>query len=672
MALILGYQGWHPWQVQALSPSKPPVSGLISPAKQLPGENGLPTSPAPPPPVIPTDIGSHWARDCLTALAQAGLITADNQGLFYPEEPILWRDYVALLNRLGPVGQSGGWANPLEKALGITTAPTVAANYPSQYFQLDRPLIRADGVMALAAKLGFNYQIAAHTLINASLRDGRQVPDYAREGVAAALAQGVMVNYPEATLFQPTRRLTRGEAAALICRASPVADLRRWIAPEWVAPAQPVGRLPTLNPETRGVWLTNIDSQVLFSQQALATAIDQLAALNFNTLYPTVWNWGYTLYPSRTAQRVLGDSQHLYGEISTPQLEAAQAERDMLQEAIDLGHAQGMAVIPWFEFGFMAPEPYELYRRHPDWFTQKRVEPQGPANAPVAPKQAPAGKGSVDRLLADRSFSREKQRVKHWLAQNDDLGEVLEIAPAADPGIWLEGDVLPRRWLNPFHPQVQKFLLELINDLVSNYEVDGFQFDDHLGLPVEFGYDPYTINLYKAEHNGQEPPANYLDDGWVAWRANRISDFLAEVYKLVKARRPQAIVSISPNPYPFAYVNYLQDWPNWVNRGLVDELVVQLYRSDQNRFIWEMNKPSIRQALRQVPTSVGILSGLRADPVGMDHIGDQIEAVRDRKLSGVSFFFYESLWISPARESREDRLARLQQAFATPVPRSGV
>ena len=145
--------------------------------------------------------------------------------------------------------------------------------------------------------------------------------------------------------------------------------------PGW--PRQPCRKVCRfLSENCGGVWLTNIDSQVLFSTAALESAVNRLADLNFNTLYPTVWNWGYTLYPSATARREIGDDQHLYADLSTPELEATQGERDMMQEVVDFGHARGMAVIPWFEFGFLWPLPdYELYRRHPDWFTQVRVEP---------------------------------------------------------------------------------------------------------------------------------------------------------------------------------------------------------------------------------------------------------------------------------------------------------
>ncbi len=119
--------------------------------------------------------------------------------------------------------------------------------------------------------------------------------------------------------------------------------------------------LPTT--ELRGVWLTNIDSDVLFSSDRLSNGLRRLSRLHFNSIYPTVWNWGYTLYPSATAERVIGRRVDPHSGLQ---------QRDMLAEAVQQGHRLGMAVIPWFEFGFMAPADSELARRHPDWLTQRR------------------------------------------------------------------------------------------------------------------------------------------------------------------------------------------------------------------------------------------------------------------------------------------------------------
>ncbi|NJL87533.1 MAG: family 10 glycosylhydrolase [Leptolyngbyaceae cyanobacterium SM1_1_3] len=65
-----------------------------------------------------------------------------------------------------------------------------------------------------------------------------------------------------------------------------------------------------------------------------------------------------------------------------------------------------------------------------------------------------------------------------------------------------------------------------------------------MGLPVEFGYDPVTIALYQQEHSGKAPPAEAQNAAWVRWRADKISDFMAEVAQVVRARRPGAIVSV--------------------------------------------------------------------------------------------------------------------------------
>ncbi|MFM6151725.1 MAG: glycoside hydrolase family 10 protein, partial [Sphaerospermopsis kisseleviana] len=115
--------------------------------------------------------------------------------------------------------------------------------------------------------------------------------------------------------------------------------------------------------ELRGVWLTNIDSDVLFESNRLKQSLRTLHQLNFNTVYPAVWNWGYTLYPSKVAAKVIGKSVD-----PTPGLQ----KRDMLKEIVTEGHKQGLTVIPWFEFGFMAPADSLLAKNRPAWLTNRR------------------------------------------------------------------------------------------------------------------------------------------------------------------------------------------------------------------------------------------------------------------------------------------------------------
>ena len=55
--------------------------------------------------------------------------------------------------------------------------------------------------------------------------------------------------------------------------------------------------------EIRGVWMTNNDFDTLKNRAKVQDAVSQLRRLNFNTIYPVVWNSGYVMYPSAVAQR---------------------------------------------------------------------------------------------------------------------------------------------------------------------------------------------------------------------------------------------------------------------------------------------------------------------------------------------------------------------------------
>ena len=77
-------------------------------------------------------------------------------------------------------------------------------------------------------------------------------------------------------------------------------------------------------------------------------------------------------------------------------------------------------------------------------------------------------------------------------------------------------------WLNPMHPEVRQFLIDLIVDVVKRYPVDGIQLDDHFSLPISMGYDPYSVKLYQESHGGALPPDDPSATGWIAWRAHSI------------------------------------------------------------------------------------------------------------------------------------------------------
>lgn len=558
-----------------------------------------------------TDTQSHWARSCIETLSQRGVIQGFPNNQFRPNDPVTRAQFAAMIVNAFPERVNSPSRNPIQfrdVASNFWARDAIQKAYRSEFFsgfedQTFKPNLEILRVQALTA-LASGLKLRPTNESKLTFSDAQEIPNYAKSAIAATTERQITVNYPTVQRLNPNRAAQRGEIAAFICQALP--DTKGLVNNQYIPKPETQAR------EIRGVWLTNIDSDVLFEKNRLSNAVSELARLNFNTLYPTVLNWGYTLYPSNVMKQDIGLA------IDPRPVAAGLRDRDMLAEMITDAHQNGMAVIPWFEFGFMAPKDSEIAQKHRDWWTQKRD-------------------GSVD------------------------------YEPAA-----LDGVQIPV-WFNPLKPEVQQYILNLVTEVVNKYDVDGIQFDDHFGLPVAFGYDDYTVNLYKQEHNGKAPPDNAQDLEWMRWRSDKLGNFLAKLFQTVKARKNKVLISLSPLDLPYAYETFLVNWSTWEQAGWIEEVIPQIYFQGQ-KFIDRINPDTwqtLRAARDHIPTAIGILSGLSSTPRPIDELQRQIKAVRDQGYAGMSFFFYETLW-NKSPEPVSDRKAGWQSLFKEKVQRTSI
>ncbi|MEI7527596.1 MAG: family 10 glycosylhydrolase [Elusimicrobiota bacterium] len=360
------------------------------------------------------------------------------------------------------------------------------------------------------------------------------------------------------------------------------------------AQVQP-SRLPV---ELRGVWLTNVDSRVLDSRANIAEAMQFLADNNFNVVYPVVWNKALTLYPSEVMRKYFGaELEQLPGYRG----------RDPLAEVIEEAHKRGIAVIPWFEYGFAASYNQEgghIIRAKPGW----------------------AARDSGGKLLKKNGFE----------------------------------------WLNAFDPEVQEFMLALVTEVAQKYEADGVQGDDRLpAQPIEGGYDPVTSALYK-EQEGAAPPSDFRDARWKRWRAARLSAFGRELYRRVKAAKPGLMVSWAPSVYPWSLEEYLQDWRSWADPaqdgGAYADLVhPQIYRYGMAQYgdTLDTQLPGAMGVGARAPYLYpGILLSFGKYLMDEDYLKEAVRYNRRRGCNGEVFFFYEGL-----RKENDRRAKVLKENF---------
>ncbi len=339
--------------------------------------------------------------------------------------------------------------------------------------------------------------------------------------------------------------------------------------------------------ELRGVWLTNVDSQVLNSREGIREAMQFLSDHHFNVVFPVVWNAARTTFVSQLMDSVFGFP-----------IDERYSGRDPLAEVIEEAHQRHIAVIPWFEYGFAAAyqkKPRTIFKTRPQW----------------------AARDNRGKILTKNGF----------------------------------------QWMNAFHPEVQEFMLALVKEVVTKYDVDGIQSDDRLpAIPIEGDYSRYTDSLYRAEHNGNRPPKNYRDPDWQRWRADKLNAFGKRLYQEVKALKPNLIVSWAPSIYPWSYDEYLQDWPSWLSGGYADLVVPQCYRYDFPAYQSTLDE-LIPGFLKISPSDrivfPGILMNVGDYVMSEDFLLQTLAYNRKKGYQGEVFFFYEGL------RKNNDRLAKL-------------
>ncbi len=329
----------------------------------------------------------------------------------------------------------------------------------------------------------------------------------------------------------------------------------------------------------RAVKITNVDSDVMFSDEKSAEAMNYLASIGIDVILPVVWNGSgadgvYTLYPSKLMERLFGRAMH----------PAFPTARDPLKRIIIEAHRNGMEVLPWFEMGFSTSYSQHgghIIKKFPQW----------------------ALKDKNGKLVVKNGFD----------------------------------------WMSAINPEVQQFIIALATEVIDNYDVDGIEFSDRIpALPVEGGYDDATVAIYKAENNNAAPPLNYTDPAWMRWRADKLNQFMKNARDSVKLRSEHLVFSSSPSVYPWSYQEYLQDSKTWIDEKLVDNIIPQVYRYNLSDYVFELNKSLgyVPSNMREY-FYAGMLIKSGSYVISPDFLLKAMQANRDRGVTGEAFFFYE-------------------------------
>jgi uncharacterized lipoprotein YddW (UPF0748 family) len=219
-------------------------------------------------------------------------------------------------------------------------------------------------------------------------------------------------------------------------------------------------------------------------------------------------------------------------------------------------------------------------------------------------------------------------------------------------------------FVDPGHPAVAAYLVEIYLNIVRNYAVDGIHFDyirypeteERLPRGAAVGYNATNVARFQRVTGRSGVPAPG-DEAWMTWRRQQVTNLVRRVSIEARAINPRIKISAALIPWgeppndeedfedvaPMQRV--FQNWHQWMKDGLIDLAVPMNYARETDERVrgwfdgwirWEKRHTHGRQL------AVGI-GAYRNTP---DDILDQIARVRrvdgSHRAYGVSFFSYAS------------------------------
>ncbi|MDH3217362.1 MAG: family 10 glycosylhydrolase [Candidatus Krumholzibacteria bacterium] len=340
--------------------------------------------------------------------------------------------------------------------------------------------------------------------------------------------------------------------------------------------------------ELRAVWVVR---HALISQDQIDRAIDYAVRARFHLIFAQVRGRGDAYYRSDI-------------EPAASDLERAVESFDPLAYLLKRAHQAGIAVHAWINVCYVwsdperSPPANHIVQLHPDW------------------------------LMADSDGTRmDEMPVESWKQRG------------------LEG-----YYVSPGNPAMRKHTVEVIEDIVTRYPVDGVHLDyiRYPGLDFDFsesqrtafalryGLDPMLVQTNPervATLLGEDGPF-LVDSLGVQWRIDQVGTLVRMVRNAIGELPLSA--AVIPN-FDRAKMEKGQDWVDWVANGDVDFVVPMAYSyepADLTRSV---------QMIKRAIGSERFLIGLPVFDGRSQYLGYSVSLLRQEGILGYSLFSYNVL-----------------------------
>jgi uncharacterized lipoprotein YddW (UPF0748 family) len=209
-------------------------------------------------------------------------------------------------------------------------------------------------------------------------------------------------------------------------------------------------------------------------------------------------------------------------------------------------------------------------------------------------------------------------------------------------------------FLDPQSDEIQKYLLNVLGEIVDTYLISGLHLDYFRYPDVEYSFttqsrtnfrilhffDPLKLYYHPEEYASRYGEAVYrqADKEYRQFLMDGLSQYLAEINKLVKEKNKSLELTVAVKPDPVeAKFRYFQDWQNWIKERQCDYVVLMNYRTEWNEFINVLNQ------LQNQPDRNKIIMGISTYNQGEEAVQKRLRAVQEAGFGGFALFSYNHL-----------------------------
>ena len=144
-------------------------------------------------------------------------------------------------------------------------------------------------------------------------------------------------------------------------------------------------------------------------------------------------------------------------------------------------------------------------------------------------------------------------------------------------------------FLEPGDERVRQAVSDIVGEVVTaSPELDGIQFD-YIRYPDKdpaYGHTEANVRRFREAtgwDNSNDP--RECDEPWRKWKRDQVTELLTIAVAKARAVHPGITVSATGcMPYPRAYHEAFQDWPSWLESGIVDFVTLMSYSPYPDEF----------------------------------------------------------------------------------------